>query len=72
MEQSSVLSAGGDTGAAVQEVVQPSLEFLKYMRFRWMFLKTNEDVKQKRPTKHCCKEENLSGNTLMSLPETKV
>lgn len=68
--KASVLS----TGAAVQEVSQPSLEFLNCVRLRWrhLLLKTNEDINQKRPTKHCCKEENLSRNTLLSLPETKM
>lgn len=37
-----------------------------------LLLKTYEDVSQQRPTKQCCKEENLRGNTLLSLPETKV
>lgn len=62
------------TEAAVQEVSQPSLECLKCVRLRWkhLLLKTNDDVSQKRPTKHCCKEESLSRNTLLSLPETKV
>lgn len=67
------LSSGQEwTGAALQEVSQPSLEFLKCVRLRHLLLKTNEDVNQKRPTKHWCKEEDLSGNTLLSLPETKV
>lgn len=62
------------TGAAVQEVSQPSLELLKCVRLRWrhLLLKTNEDVSQQRPTKHCCDEENLSRNTLLSLPELKM